>query len=195
MRREMLHRSVRPIRALVVVVLLAVAVPCAFGSRAKALLPIDKILDVLRNDPAMVVAIKQSIIDQASAEGRILEAAELTDPVLLRMVTDDPDITAIASDQILKHWRLQASVPHASDQRNAATEKAPEAPVNPGGGDHPQPDPGTPGTGLNVRVETRDRKKTQEQLTSALIQQDDLPTNRGTDDTQTFLGELPKNKL
>ena len=68
--------------------------------QADLALPADKILEILRAQPALVLEIKKILIRKAYDRGRILYAADLTDEALFQLVSSDVHIRAICTREI-----------------------------------------------------------------------------------------------
>ncbi len=81
---------------------LMMSVRSVSGASSRALLPAERIVDVLRRDPGLVLAVKEAILKNAEQQGRILESSELTDSALFRMVADDPSAALIATQEMTR---------------------------------------------------------------------------------------------
>jgi protein involved in polysaccharide export with SLBB domain len=57
---------------------------------------------MLHEDSSFALALKQAVMAQAADEGRIVDAAELTDAALIRMVENDPNILALANAELAR---------------------------------------------------------------------------------------------
>ncbi len=86
----------------VLVLLLATGMWATAATKPLVSLPVQHVLELLRQDPEMVKAVKEAVIEQAAEEGRIVRPSELTDPVLFRMVADDPKVALLATVEVAR---------------------------------------------------------------------------------------------
>jgi protein involved in polysaccharide export with SLBB domain len=87
----------------------------------------DKILEILRREPGLLLELKKLLVKQAYEEGRILEPEDLTDEVVFTMVQHDPNFRVMATQQIVarRYIRLlpkqgETPRPQASADASAA---------------------------------------------------------------------------
>src|SRR5260370_32374407 len=78
----------------------------AVGSRAEqeaeqsvALSP-DKIIELLRQEPGLLLQVKKMLVRKAYEQGRILDPEELTDEALFQLLREDHTISALATREI-----------------------------------------------------------------------------------------------
>jgi protein involved in polysaccharide export with SLBB domain len=60
----------------------------------------DKILDILRLEPGLLLQVKKAIVRRAFEQGRILDPKDLTDDTIFRMIREDDSIRIIATREI-----------------------------------------------------------------------------------------------
>jgi hypothetical protein len=60
----------------------------------------DKIIEILRNEPGLMLQVKKMLVRKAFEQGRIVDPSELTDDALYRLVRDDENIRIIATREI-----------------------------------------------------------------------------------------------
>src|SRR5271170_6028592 len=60
----------------------------------------DKIVDLLRAEPGLLLEVKKSLIRKAFEQGRILDPADLTDDALFSLIREDEDVRIAATQQI-----------------------------------------------------------------------------------------------
>lgn len=91
-----------------------------FGAVPNSALPGRSIVAALQEDPSFALALKQAVMQQAADEGRIVDAAELTDAALIRLVENDPNVLALANAELAKR-SAPVNVPATIDSQIAAT--------------------------------------------------------------------------
>jgi protein involved in polysaccharide export with SLBB domain len=60
----------------------------------------DKIIDILRVEPGLVLAFKTTLVRKAYEQGRLLDPADLTDEAVERLIRDDSTIRVLATREI-----------------------------------------------------------------------------------------------
>jgi protein involved in polysaccharide export with SLBB domain len=71
-------------------------------------LPSDKIVELLRQEPGLMLEVKKSLVKKAYQQGRLLDPADLTDAVMVQLVIDDNNVRVIATQQIEARLYLRA---------------------------------------------------------------------------------------
>jgi protein involved in polysaccharide export with SLBB domain len=68
----------------------------------------DKIIELLRQEPGLMLEVKKALVRKAYQQGRLLDPAELTDAIMIQMVLDDNSVRVIATQQIQDRMYLRA---------------------------------------------------------------------------------------
>ncbi len=68
----------------------------------------DKIVEILRNEPGLLLQVKKALVRAAYDQGRILEADDLTDEALFRLLREDQKIRLIATQEITDRSYIRA---------------------------------------------------------------------------------------
>jgi protein involved in polysaccharide export with SLBB domain len=71
-------------------------------------LPPEKIILLLQQEPGLFLEIKKMLVRKAFAQGRVLDAQELTDDAVFRLVRDDEDTRALITQQIVDRGYVRA---------------------------------------------------------------------------------------
>jgi len=79
-------------------------------------LPPDKIDEILRNQPGLMLEVKKALVHKAYEQGRLLDPADLTDIIVLKLVQEDNNVRIIATQQIEDRLYLRAK-PRVQDQQ------------------------------------------------------------------------------
>ena len=80
-------------------------------------LPADKIVELLRQEPGLMLEVKKALIKKAYQQGRLLDPADLTDAVTIQLVMDDNNVRIIATQQIQDRLYVKAK-PRMDDLSN-----------------------------------------------------------------------------
>jgi len=68
----------------------------------------DKILEVLRKEPGLLLQVKKALVRAAYDQGRILEPDDLTDEALFRLLREDQKIRLLATHEIMDRSYIRA---------------------------------------------------------------------------------------
>jgi protein involved in polysaccharide export with SLBB domain len=68
----------------------------------------DKIIAILRNEPGLLLEVKKMLVKKAYEQGRILDAADLTDEALFRLLREDDNIRVLATREIEDRYYVRA---------------------------------------------------------------------------------------
>ncbi len=68
----------------------------------------DKIIEILRNEPGLLLQVKKMLVKKAFEQGRILESSDLTDDSLFRLLRDDDNIRVLATREIEDRFYIRA---------------------------------------------------------------------------------------
>lgn len=60
----------------------------------------EKILSILREEPGLLLQVKKALVRRAFEQGRILDAKDLTDEALFRMIREDDGVRIVATREI-----------------------------------------------------------------------------------------------
>jgi protein involved in polysaccharide export with SLBB domain len=60
----------------------------------------EKIIEVLQEEPGLLLSVKRTLVHKAYEQGRILDSEELTDDAVFRLVREDENIRVIATREI-----------------------------------------------------------------------------------------------
>ena len=60
----------------------------------------DRILDILQQEPGLLLQVKKMLVRKAFEQGRLLDPADLTDEALFRLVREDENIRILATREI-----------------------------------------------------------------------------------------------
>ncbi|HEV2729357.1 MAG TPA: hypothetical protein VGV15_04940, partial [Terriglobales bacterium] len=66
----------------------------------KVSLSAGKIIEILRSEPGLLLAVKKMLVRKAYEQGRILESADLSDEALFRLLREDDNIRVLATREI-----------------------------------------------------------------------------------------------
>src|SRR4029077_5413583 len=69
------------------------------AERSVALSP-NKIIDLLRQEPGLVLQVKKMLVRKAYEQGRILDPEDLTDDALFELLREDHNICVLATREI-----------------------------------------------------------------------------------------------
>jgi len=68
----------------------------------------EKIVLLLEQEPGLLLEVKRMLVRKAYAQGRLLDAKELTDEAVFRMVRDDEETRALITQQIVDRGYVRA---------------------------------------------------------------------------------------
>ncbi|MBV9087107.1 MAG: hypothetical protein JOY79_06460, partial [Acidobacteriaceae bacterium] len=107
-------------------------------------LPADKIVEILKREPALVLEVKRQLVKEAYDQGRILASDDLTDEALFKLVKADANIRAIATREIvdrgyirLRPTRQEQASRGGEARRDTAAPPVPEVSQPDGGASGP----------------------------------------------------------
>ena len=83
----------------------------------KVSLSADKIVEILRHEPGLLLEVKKMLVKKAYEQGRILDAADLTDEALFRLLREDETIRILATREIEDRDYVRAKPTQASRNR------------------------------------------------------------------------------
>jgi protein involved in polysaccharide export with SLBB domain/transcription antitermination factor NusG len=78
----------------------------------------DKILDILRQEPGLLLQVKKAIVRRAFEQGRILDPKDLTDDAIFRMIREDDGTRIIATREIEDRSYVRAKPTRQEVARN-----------------------------------------------------------------------------
>jgi protein involved in polysaccharide export with SLBB domain len=68
----------------------------------------ETIIGILRNEPGLMLEVKKMLVRKAFEQGRVLEAADLTDDALFQLVRDQQSIRILATHEIVDRSYIRA---------------------------------------------------------------------------------------
>ena len=68
----------------------------------------DKIVELLRQEPGLLLQIKKMLVRKAYEQGRLLDPEELSDDVLFRLITRDEKIRILVTHEIVDRNYIRA---------------------------------------------------------------------------------------
>ena len=71
-------------------------------------LPADKIIVLLQQEPGLFLEVKKMLVRQAYAQGRILDAQELEDEAIFRLIRNDQETRSLITQQIVDRGYIRA---------------------------------------------------------------------------------------
>src|SRR6478752_5565953 len=71
-------------------------------------LPAERIILLLEQEPGLFLEVKKMLVRNAYAQGRVLAADELTDEAIFRRISDDEEIRAQITQQIVDRGYVRA---------------------------------------------------------------------------------------
>ena len=74
----------------------------------KVSLSAGKIIEILRNEPGLLLAVKKMLVRKAYEQGRILDPADLSDEALFRLLREDDNIRVLATREIEDRYYVRA---------------------------------------------------------------------------------------
>ncbi len=77
-------------------------------AQRKVSLSEDQIIQILRNEPGLLLEVKKMLVKNAYEQGRILDAADLTDEALFRLLWEDDNIRVLATREIEDRYYVRA---------------------------------------------------------------------------------------
>jgi len=75
--------------------------PAEQQAEREVALSADRIIDILRREPGLLLEVKRLLVKEAYEQGRILASEDLTDEALFQLVKSDQNIRALATRQIV----------------------------------------------------------------------------------------------
>ena len=79
----------------------------------------EKIIEILQNEPGLLLSFKRTLVHKAYEQGRILDSKELTDDAVFRLVREDENIRVIATREIEDRYYVRAKPSREEDARRA----------------------------------------------------------------------------
>jgi hypothetical protein len=86
----------------------------------KVSLSAEKIIEILRKEPGLLLQVKKMLIQKAYEQGRILESSDLTDDALFRLLREDDVVRALATRQVESLFYVRAKPPWRETERKRA---------------------------------------------------------------------------
>lgn len=85
----------------------------------------DRILDILQQEPGLLLQVKKMLVRKAFEQGRLLDPADLTDEALFRLVREDENIRILATREIedRSYIRAKPTKEEIEKERDLAAEK------------------------------------------------------------------------
>ena len=77
-------------------------------AQRKVSLSADKIIQILRNEPGLLLEVKKMLVKKAYEQGRILDAADLSDEALFHLLWEDDNIRVLATQEIEDRYYVRA---------------------------------------------------------------------------------------
>jgi hypothetical protein len=74
----------------------------------KVSLSAEKIIEILRQEPGLLLQVKRMLIQKAYEQGRILESSDLTDDALFRLLREDDVVRALATREVEYRFYVRA---------------------------------------------------------------------------------------
>jgi len=74
----------------------------------KVSLSAEKIIEILRQEPGLLLQVKRMLIQKAYEQGRILESSDLTDDALFHLLREDDGVRALATREVEYRFYVQA---------------------------------------------------------------------------------------
>jgi len=76
------------------------------GAQTPASLPADRIIDILRNQPGLMVTIKKSVVALLQEQGRPVAESQLSDAVLFDQIQNNAKVRAVLTEELRKRGYL-----------------------------------------------------------------------------------------
>ncbi len=89
----------------------------------KVSLSADKIIDILRDEPGLLLQVKKLLVIKAYEQGRILDPSDLTDNALFRLLRDDDNIRVLATREIEDRYYVRAKPSREEIERKKREEE------------------------------------------------------------------------
>jgi hypothetical protein len=84
----------------------------------------DKIIEILRREPGLLLEVKKELARRAYAQGRILDGTDLTDEALFRLLREDNNIRVLATREIEdRHYVRAKPTPRELEQGRELAEE------------------------------------------------------------------------
>ncbi len=104
----------------------------------------NTILEILQQEPGLLLPVKKVLVRKAYEQGRLLDPADLTDEAVFRLVRDDENVRILATKEIedrsyVRPKPTRAELEH--DRQLMAQTAMPQSPVSPQNADSAQPQP------------------------------------------------------
>src|SRR5437762_4773410 len=74
----------------------------------KVSLSAEKIIEILRQEPGLLLQVKRMLIQKAYEQGRILESSDLTDDALFHLLREDDSVRALATREVEYRFYVRA---------------------------------------------------------------------------------------
>src|SRR5947207_3069240 len=74
----------------------------------KVSLSAEKIIEILRQEPGLLLQVKRMLIQKAYEQGRILESSDLTDDALFHLLREDDVVRALATREVEYRFYVRA---------------------------------------------------------------------------------------
>lgn len=68
----------------------------------------EKIIEILKQEPGLLLVVKRDVVEKAYEQGRILEAEDLTDEALFDLVRDSAQVRILATHEIEDRYYIRA---------------------------------------------------------------------------------------
>ncbi len=81
----------------------------------------EKLIDLLQKEPGLLFEVKKLLFRKAFEQGRILEARDLTDEALFRLLREDDTIRVLATQEVTKRFYIRALPTREERQREMDT--------------------------------------------------------------------------
>ena len=78
--------------------------------------------DILRREPGLLLQVKKMLVRKAYEQGRLLDADDLTDDALFRLLREDANIRALVTEEVEKREYVRAK-PTRQEQDELAIER------------------------------------------------------------------------
>ncbi len=70
----------------------------------------DTILDLLRKEPGLLLQVKKALLRKAYEQGRLLDAKDLEDDALFRLIQDDQNVRVLITREIEDRYYIRAKL-------------------------------------------------------------------------------------
>jgi protein involved in polysaccharide export with SLBB domain len=83
----------------------------------KVSLSAEKIIEILREEPGLLLQVKRMLIQKAYEQGRVLESSDLTDEALFHLLREDDVVRALATRQVEIRFYVRAKRQETGSRR------------------------------------------------------------------------------